>query len=74
MQEETWQEPSEAELMLPERNRGSQRARRVLIYRHVVCSLSLSVSFLLIEWCLEAKNLRYLVFLKAVSLAYRVLY
>lgn len=36
MQEETWQEPSEAELMLllPEKSRGSQQARRVLMYRH----------------------------------------
>lgn len=69
MQEYTWQEPLEAELMLllPEKNRGSQQARRVLVCRHgPVVHLAFIVSFLLLEWCLEVKNLRYLVFLKAV--------
>ena len=54
-------------LLLPEKNRGSQQARRVLVCRHgPVVHLAVIVYFILLEWCLEVKNLRYLVFLKAV--------
>lgn len=46
-------------LLQPEKNRGSQQARRVLICRHgPFVELAFIVSFLLLEWCLEVKSLK----------------
>lgn len=55
--------------------RRSPQARRALIIGMVIVQLPLlSLLLLWIEWCLKAKNVSSLVFLKAVELGYRLLY
>lgn len=79
--QETWQEGAfgaELMLLLPEKTRdhGGEEASRqesADLWAWSFVPLARIVSLLLIEWCLEAKNLRYLVFLKAVWLGCRVL-